>query len=349
MRVLGVWIGWGLGDESSKDFTVKDFRAFARAKFKSYAGHLADNNKFDQELEDVVREMQRRYVEDGKLLPGTFVPGVLDLATQQVCGFKKRVIVLPTIITVEGHMSNMFVGPCAYVASTLEGQGVCWWQATGYENTTLPFHSNTGVNEVLRFMMLDVLPNGRPFPLGTPWGFVVFSEGSIVGRRVYRILKAAFDKPAAQRNPTEQRYAVRFADLTRAIAFGDACREKDVIAEWVPDPPKRGTQGISDENMVDTPSWWKPHSRHGDLYSENQDDEVGQNKTAIFRIAVNNSWGGLFKRFGDLLRDPVDGTFDIAKAIIEGAMFLPNMGPHGTYDLNPCVEYMRGVGIRRAA
>ena len=338
MRVAGAWLGWGLGDHSSKDFTVRDAKRFMRGKFPSYAGTLADTNLFDQAMFDAVYEMQRRYNAAGKLHPPT---GILDLDTQIVMGFRKPPPkVLPIIFTVEGHLSNMFAGPCAFVASTLEAQGVCHWQPVGYDCVSLPFRNQTGVAELVRLLSCDRLgPNNSwPFPDDLPWGLMGFSQGAIVtGKTWLQQLRPA----------TGGRLAARRDHLRRAISFGDPYREKNVIAEWVPDPPKKGTQGISDVRMDNTPPWWKVHSRHGDLYSENPDDEVGLNRTAIYKIASENSWAGgpaaLLNRILDAVTDPVDGVVDIALAILGGAMFLGRMESHGAYDLNPCIEHMRGV------
>jgi hypothetical protein len=122
---------------------------------------------------------------------------------------------------------------------------------------------------------------------------------------------------------------------------------------WAPDPPEPGTQGISDVRLDTTQiptlnGKWIEHSRHGDLYTENTTDEVGLNKTAIYKM-VQSEWTGnpasILARAIDLFTDPPDGIIDIARAIISGAMFLPNMGPHGMYDLGPCINWMR-EGLR---
>ncbi|AGT14049.1 lysin B [Mycobacterium phage Papyrus] len=349
MRVNGVWVGWGVGDHSAIDDTVRRAKAYMRAMYRSYAGHLADTNEFDREMEAAVIEMQQRLVLQGRLELGTYVTGVLDLPTQIAMGFKKAPNpVRPIIITVEGHLSSMYVGPCAYVASKLESEGVCWWQPIGYDNTSLPFRNQTGISAVLDVLRQTVLLDGngqptRPFPLGTPWGIEGFSQGAIIANRILMLLRDTTDPMLQQ----------RYADLTRGLTFGDPYREKDVVAEWVTDPPKPGTQGISDVRLTNTPSWWKVVSRRGDLYSENPDNEVGLNRSAIYKIAAENSWAGgpagLLQRIGDFLMDPLDGTIDIGLAIIGGVMFMGNMEPHGGYDLNPCVEYMRGVGTRRVA
>ena len=85
MRINGVWVGWGLGDNSTSDFTVRDAKAFMRHKFASYAGNLADTNLFDQNMYNAVFEMQRRYNAAGQLHAPT---GILDLDTEYTMGFK---------------------------------------------------------------------------------------------------------------------------------------------------------------------------------------------------------------------------------------------------------------------
>jgi hypothetical protein len=84
------------------------------------------------------------------------------------------------------------------------------------------------------------------------------------------------------------------------------------------------------------------------LYAENTTNEVGLNKTAIYKIVAENSWvgrpAGMLAQVMDLLTDPTDGMFDIARSIISGILFAGNMDPHGGYYLNPCIGWMRGVG-----
>jgi hypothetical protein len=314
--------------------------------YRSYMGHLADTNVFDQQFYDALVMMQDKLVSSGRLQPGKFIRGILDLETQVATTFKKSPYKpapehRPIIFTVEGHMSNPWVGPCAWIASTLEAQGVCWWQPVGYDTVKLPFNNKSGRDELIRLLNMRTLygPNGepRPFPEGTPHGIMGFSQGAIITNQVYldHIRSGSLHW--------------REKDLTRAIAFGDPYREKDVDSGWWSDPPKRGTQGISDRRMTNTPYWWKSANRSGDLYAENPDDETGLYRTSIYKIAAENSWSGgpagMLQRLTDLL-NPTDDILPIAKAILGGVMFLGNMQSHGGYDLGPPLEYMRGVAHR---
>ena len=44
-------------------------------------------------------------------------------------------------------------------------------------------------------------------------------------------------------------------------------------------PARPGTQGISDERLLDPP-WWKEVAHHGDIYTENTVDNAGRFKTS---------------------------------------------------------------------
>lgn len=340
MRVGGQWVGLGLGDSSEE---IRAIKAFMRAKFKSYAGDLADTPLYDDAMVRAVAEMQKRYNAAGKLATGTYTSGIINLETKYVMGYLPRpsqTRLLPIVFTVEGHLSNPWVGPCAAIASQLEQEGLCHHQPVGYDNVRLPFNNASGVTELVRLLNESRLGPGNawPFPPELPWFLLGFSQGAIITAKVWLDhLRSA---------PAGSLLAARRDRLNRAISFGDPYREKDVCAEWIPDPPYPGTQGISDRRMDHTPPWWKEHARHGDLYTENPDDEVGLNRTAIYKIASENDWTGgpasILARLGpDLLKDPADGVYDIALAIIGGVLFLGNMAPHGMYELIPPTDYIR--------
>lgn len=336
MKVGGVWVGWGLGDwshhpdGSDRDDTVRRAKAFMRRKFSSYAGHLADTNKFDKEMHDAVWEMQRRYFESGKLHPPT---GILDLDTQVVMGFKKPIPkARPVIFTIEGHMSNMWIGPCAETARILEGQGVCRWQPVGYNSASLPF-DKSAQNEFRR-----LLSDTGLLPPGTGWGMVIYSRGGIAGSEVFMndIL------------PVHGSLHWRLKDLKRVVAFGNPWRERDKIAPWIPTNvrPKDGTQGISDQRMERTPDFWMEVAKTGDIYAENTVDDAGENKTAIYKIVQNEWWGGpdsIFMQVFEVATSPITETIAIIKAITSGIMFAVNTSPHAGFDLGPVIEHMRGV------
>lgn len=339
----GVWLGWGPGDRDPKVIEIKRFLHRKFQWVRDYQPALDLNDPFyDDNLTLIVGQMQGNY--------GLPVTGIMNYATQVRSGFYKPPApagpqLRPVFFTIEGHMSNMFHGPCAYIAADLEREGLVWHQPVGYNVTKLPFDNESGIQSIRALLAAHVLPNGRPFPPGTPWGLSIFSQGGIVGCEF--MLRYVL--------PEGAELHWRLKDFVGCVAYGNPYRAKNVNANWVPDPPKPDTMGIADKHLV-AADWqlpsgrslaeiWREHSRTGDMYAEVPDNEVGQNMTAVYRIISNNSWIGgptaIFGRVMDVVGNPFDGFLDIAWAIIKGVMFLAKMGPHGMYDLTPPRNFMR--------
>lgn len=328
MRIGGAYVGLGLGDSSEE---IKKVKAFLRSKF-SYARHLSDTPLFDRDTVEVVAEMQYRYKAAGKLIEGRYTPGVVNAETKYVMGYLRRPAKpRPMIFTIEGHLANMFIGPTAEVARTLEAEGVCRWQPVGYDNVSLPFNNRSGIDEFRR-----LLSDTRLLPPGTPWGACIYSQGAIVGSEVF--LHDVFNPSGALHWRAET--------WRGTIAFGSPYRERNSIAEWVFDPPRTNTRGISNVRMSDTASlrWWKDVARHGDIYAENEINNAGEHKTAIY-MAVQNQWTGdpdsLLSQVIEIVQRPIPEVIAMAQAIVSGAMFLGNMQAHAGYDIGPCVDFMR--------
>lgn len=310
-----------LGDRNE---TVRNWRILMAKRFAGYAkvcGPLAgDTNEFGPRAVAWQKEYEKRTAQpqDGIVSDG-------DLAA---LGLSPRAAAKPIMFTVEGHMSSMWEGPCAFTAKQLESEGVVRWQPVGYNNTALPFDNKSGVDELCR-----LLGDVQLLPPGTPWGMAIFSQGAIVGSEVF--LKHV--------RPEAGKLHWRLKDFRGCLSFGSPYRENNVVAEWVPDPPAANTQGISNTLMTDTPANWKEVARKGDLYTENPTTKSGEYKTAIY-MAVQNQWTGsnsLTEQLMELLKSPATEIIPVLWAIITGAMFLGNMGPHGLYNLEPCVNFMR--------
>lgn len=347
MRINGVWVGWGLGDNSTGDLTVRRFKDFARRMYRSYMGDLADTNVFDQQMYDKLCMCQDKLVAGGQLIPGQFIRGVLDLATQYATTFKKRDVVKPVIFSVEGHLSNMFIGPAADTATQLEIQGVCHHKPIGYNNGALPFDNPSGVNELalqVGSQSIEGPPGVRwPFPPGTPWGLTSFSQGAMIASDF--MMQQVLTGPLSW----------RLKDFRRGLAFGNPRRQKDAVCSWSQDPPLPGTEGIMGKGglfvTTGTPleGKWVEHPRRGDMFAENNENADGKDKTAIAKIITENSWIGgeaaLFARvlaiFGNL---PAEG-FAAVKASFSAIMFLAkNPNPHYSTVAEPGdIEFMRGV------
>lgn len=324
MRVAGQWVGLGLGDVSDE---VRAIKAFMRRKF-SYAKDLKDTSLYDEQMVNTVAEMQRRYAASRQI--GAHTPGIINVETKMAMGFLPRPVKpKPVLFTVEGHMSSMWMGPCAETARVLEQQGVCRWQPVGYNNTALPFDNASGIRELRRLLADRTL-----LPPGTPWGMAIFSQGAIVGSEVWLRDIA----------PANGSLNWRLRDWRATLAFGSPYRERDVVAPWVADPPRPGTQGISNTRMVGTPRHWAEVARRGDLYTENDTGDAGEHKTAIY-MAVQSQWSGhpdsLLSQLLELTQRPTPEMLAMITAIGSGAMFLANMTPHGGYDLRPCIDFMR--------
>lgn len=339
MRINGVYVGLGEGDRSPE---VAKIKAHLKRKYTPARNTLNNDDYFDAALTAEVMREQDVFIRNGSLAAEKSVPGVINLEFKYACGYLARPAKpKPIIFTVEGHMSNMWNGPCAYTASKIEQEGHCWWQPVGYDTVKMPFDNKGGRAALHRLVSSHMLygPHGeeRPFPPGTPWGLLGFSQGAIITNSFYLNHLRSGD------------LKWREDSLTRAIAFGDPYREKNVDSGWWPDPPKPDTQGISDVRMTNTPHWWKSANRTGDLYTENPDNEVGLNRTAIYKIVAENSWSGgpagILQRLKDFLTIS-DDIMPVAKSIMGGVMFLGNMQPHGGYNLEAPIEYMRGVAKR---
>lgn len=348
MRINGVWVGWGLGDNSTSDMTVRRAKSFMRAMYKSYAGNLADTNHFDQEMYDVVCIMQDRLVQSvgrNRLYVGQFIRGVLDLPTQIAMGFKKVNPILPIIFTVEGHMSNMFFGPAAANAETLQNQGVCHWKPIGYVNNDIPFHNGPGIAELVNQVRRSEIegPPGVmwPFPNGTPWGIIGFSRGSMI----------TSDFMAQHVMTGDLNW--RLPSFKRGLALGNPRREFGKCAPWADNPPPVNTGGIMDRLFTTTGTViadrWAENANAGDMFAQNTRDSTGLMKTTIARIITEGSFFGgqasVFARVLAFFGNPSGELFSDIKAAFDAIMFLArNPNPHYSTIAEPGdIEWMRGV------
>jgi hypothetical protein len=182
MRISGAWVGWGLGDNSSTDMTVKNVKAYMRAEYRSYAGILADTNLFDQQMQDVLTECQTRLVAGGHLTVGKYLVGVLDLPTEVAMGYRHPVPPEPVCVafSINGAGSTWNMGYPYDVCETLD-KSKCWHQPIGYNTNPFPMMTgvNDGVAELIR--QLDMPRGARGLNCTIlPWTAVAYSMGAIV-------------------------------------------------------------------------------------------------------------------------------------------------------------------------
>jgi len=329
--VTGVYVGIGEGDQSDEVAKITDFVIRKWDRFDAVL--VPGNPRFTPALKAAIAELQSIYKAQGKLTE-QHIPGVVNLATKYAMGYLSREVILPLYFSVEGHMSDMNFGPMAYVGDVLRAEGRALHFPTWYVNNTIPFKTTTGVVELARRVGQTVQDNGVKFPPGTPWAMGGFSEGAIVTSRFYREYLMP-EKPLNW----------RLKDLKGALAAGNAYREKGVCAEWIPDPPGPDRQGLSDVRLVNTPWWWKEIARRGDLYTDNESTgDRALYKTMCYKIIAEGSFSGgsagFLARVIDLLQ-PTDDLIPVALAIFDGMRFLTNMGPHGVYNMDPAVQFMR--------
>jgi hypothetical protein len=338
MRINGVYVGLGEGDISPELVKIK---ALLKKKFTPARNTLDDGDLFTPELTTEVRRVQDVYTSEGKPGAPFYIPGVINLELKYDVGLLPRPPVpKPVIFTVEGHMSNLWLGPTASVASTLEQQGVCKWQPVGYDCTALPFNNKDGVAELVR-----LVGDQSILPAGISWGIVGFSQGSM-------IVSEFMEQHVL---PVNGSLHWRLASFRRGLAFGNPRREKDAVCAWAQSPPKVGTEGImgAGELFVTTGTaiegMWAEHPNKGDMFAENGEDKEGLDKTAVARIITENSWAGgqagILARVLKLLGDIPGESLPALMAAISALMFLAsNPNPHySTVAEAGDVEWMRGV------
>jgi hypothetical protein len=341
---------------------VRPFQEFLNHKFSSYS-NLKLDEYYGLDEAKVVAEAMRRYV-----MAPTFMTIKLNGVDVRVEGaiateeFLTRASYLPPvrpiIFTVEGHMSDMFVGPAASTAQQLEQQGVCHWKPVGDWNTTaLPFDNASGVEALYRQLSRNEIEgpivNGRPvmwpFPPGTPWGGVAFSQGAMI----------FCDFMWKHVLPPNAPLHYRLKDFRRGLMFGNPRRAKDAVCAWAQSPPNSGTHGIMDRlfdaNKEGIGDRWAEHPNDEDMFSEVGDDSAGKDQTAIAKIITENSWFGgeatIFARVLRLFGNPVGEGLAAIEAAFDAIKFLAkNPNPHyATFATPGDVEFMRGVQVRADA
>lgn len=357
MQIAGTYVGLGQGDHSPE---IPKIKALLKRKFTPARNTLDDGDEFTTALTNEVIRVQGVYTSEGKPGAPKYIRGIVNLEFKYDVGLLQRPDKpRPIIFTVEGHMSNMFFGPTASVASTLEQQGVCRWKPVNYDCTSLPFKNKSGVQALFDLLNSQWIEGGPvdpnnpdgphimwPFPPGTPWGLAGFSQGSMVTSEF--MMQHVLPEGGALH--------WRLKDFKRGIAFGNPRRETNKEVPWARNPTKPGTEGIMGAGglFITTGTAiegrWAEHGNTGDMFAENAEDKEGLNKTAIAKIICENSWSGgqagLLQRIIKLMGNPTGEALAALMATISAIMFLAkNPNPHyGTVADPGDIEWMRGVG-----
>lgn len=238
----------------------------------------------------------------------------------------------PLFISVEGHMSNWDAGPTIFLADSLKAEGLVDVQGTTYENKSIPFRSDTGVNVMTDFFLdpMKMPPGRRPVISG-------FSEGEIV---TCRFLNRHVINPAGM-------FHHRLDDIIAYLPMGAPTRPLNFMGSAMlqPDPPAAGTAGIAPEDQ-----WLQAAAlgdrvaylcRHGDMYTEVKMDKPGKLMRSVYKVVAQSDPAELFMELLAAGINPTAEVLDIAYAIIRGTLFVFNMQPHGGYELGPATNWVR--------
>lgn len=332
MEINGIWVGWGLGDHSTRDFTVQRAKSFMRRMYASYCGDLADTNIFDQQMQDAVKEMQTRLAASGRLVWDQFLLGVLDLPTEYAMGFKTKEV--PVGISVEGHSSNMYFGPVADSFTQLEGEKILQHQPTGYDNGAIPFDNKDGVRAFKE--NIDKF-KGRKKILGG------FSQGMII---LYDYL-AQYGVPD---------------NTIGFIFYGNPCRGLGSVADfciangWVTDSNTRGLDPLRRFNLkgcFDIDATGIPYIdiwRQGDIFADEKDGKLTtQMAEAVYQAIARGDFMSnpysIAANIAALFGQPISYVFAIVMEIIAGIKFLADpTNPHySPFDIEPGKAWLREI------
>lgn len=341
MKLLdGTYVGLGLGDESAE---IGNIKTFMRRVYASYAGNLAYTNKFDEQMQATVIEMQNRLVASNKLATGKFLLGVINAETKYAMEYLKRNKRLRPTFTVGGHMSDMFFCIPGDIAQILQNEERTLWLPTGYDSVKLPFDNHGGRESLVeRIATTSFNINGviYEFPVGVPFDIIAHSQGAMIANDV-------IEKDIL---PVNGRLHWRLNDLRKVVMIGNPFREPNIIAPWMTDPPAENSRGIMyrgfrPSTYPELSGKWQEVANRGDWYAENMPGEVGDNMTSIARIITENSWSGgptsIVMRIMDFLGNPIDGTIDIVMAIVKAIMGVSKLRVHNEFDYNPILNWLR--------
>jgi hypothetical protein len=317
LRIYSYGKAEGLGTTDTSDVYTEGFGR-ALVKYKTAVKSLVEHGQRIGPITDTDPEFDWATKVQMLLVPRSNVPAPANIPDKSH---------LPLFISTEGHMSDMFIGPAVGVGQQLEREGLVQLQPTGYNNTTIPFDNESGVQMICSFFR-----DPRLMWVGRYWFTADFSQGNIVGSQFFMRYVL----------PPGAEFHAHLRFWLGTIACGAPYRPKDVVAEWIPDPPKAGTQGISGQRMPVGPHLAKIKyvCRHGDLYAENEDNHVGEVKTTVYDLVQGDPKGILFELLAVGIK-PTTEILVIIQAIMSGGLFLFNMGPHGTYDMGPAVDWAR--------
>jgi hypothetical protein len=359
----GTYVGLGEGDRSPE---IAKAKAKLKAKFTPARNTLDDSDYWEKSTPEKMSAMTAEVIRVQDVYrsqnrPGAprYVRGVINLEFKYDLGILERPRPnLPIQFTLEGHLSNMFIGPCAQTAGRVEQEGLAHWKPVGdWDTGAIPFKNNTGVEALYRQLSRHwvegppVDPNQPDGPKTmwwfgpeVPWSLIGFSQGAMIACEFMWKYVLPPNAPLHYRLKT----------FKRGLMFGNPRRNKDAICSWAQSPPSEGTSGIMTNRLFDADKEgvgdrWAENANDSDMFAEVGDDEMSQNQTAIARIICEGSFTGgptsIWARVMKVFGNPLGGTFNIIKSIYDAIMFLAaNPNPHySTFATPGDIEWARGV------
>lgn len=334
MRLAGKWIGWGLGPPPDEDPRLVTWKNDLRRKF-SYGktGLEGDTSAiYTEALASVVIQAQRAW--------GYPATGIIDSKFQ----YKMNWATPPprttgprgTLYTCQGTVpSDMWWGPQADVARAVED--LYYWQPIGGPYQAVPM--NPSIDQEKAELRLQISRR----PIGDPINTFGYSQGAIVVSEVYQEMK----------NPSDPLHH-RLPDWKRGLTIGNPDRELGVANgnKWCGYPsdyPNLGpkSRGIMDakRRLTNTPDWWLDFAHKADMYTDTPNNEAGEDQTAICMIIMGN-WTGssddIFHQIFEVFTHPFSGIYGLTKSIMNAGLFFGGgIKPHITYNIAPCIVYLR--------
>lgn len=324
----------GPGDSSPEIRKIKDF---CRRMYRSYMGHLADTEVYDDQFFAAVYVMQGKLADQGKL-PRDKVNGLIGASTKVAMGYLKAttVDIRPVLLTVCGTGVPWWIGPDADTARAVEN--IYKWRPVGYRAAPFPMGTsiNEGVAEAIR-----ILEEERARIERHGLALCGYSQGAYIVSELWQ----KHIEPANGRLHWAKRH------IRRAVTWGNPKREVGKV--W-PDPgapmAKPDTGGVDEELLANTPDWWREYAHEGDLYCAAKNDESRENKTAIWKIIrgskIFSGEDALWRQAFELVvggdGGKISEVWGIFVAIKDAGMFLvKRTGPHLNYHIGPAVDHLR--------
>lgn len=283
--------------------------------------------------------MQDIYTDEKRPGAPKYLRGVINLEFKYDVGLLPRPAgpdTRPVLLTVCGTGVPWWVGPDADIARALEKR--YRWRPVAYPAAPFPMGKSidAGVAEAIRICEEERAAIER-------YGASVI--GYSQGAYIIAVLWETHIKPE------NGRLHWMAAHMIKAVAIGNPKREKGKV--W-PDPGAEmagpNTCGVDEENMVDTPSWWRNYAHKGDLYTAAEDDESRENKTACWKVIrgtkVFSGPDSLLSQVLEALGVKQDAgqiveIIGIFKAILDAGMFFgKGTGPHVNYSVQPAIEFL---------